>query len=274
MYCKDLLITDGLPPIRDRLFVDFHEQCSRGAIDTGPNAMQRFLDQAPKYLQQSQFNNLVNLDCLKYCDVIMGCNHYIDDLLIKHGVDGLQILEHDYRYYQRLQPELIYAKPGSLTPNKPMLIAAPFPGYLGLHPKWLDIIQECQDKQIPLHIDGSWLGSARDINIDFHVDCIKSFAMSLSKGQGLQWNRIGIRWRRDPGVDSVTIMNQHAMIPDMLARVALKAMQLIDRDYLWVTYGAQYYAICRELKLRPTAIIHAAQSLDRRSLVGLRNFFQ
>jgi hypothetical protein len=59
------------------------------------------------------------------------------------------------------------------------------------------------------------------------------------------------------------------MISEVAMRVGITAMQQIPVDYLWNTFGADYHDLCRELRLRPTKIIHAVMSLDRRTLYGV-----
>ena len=44
-------------------------------------------------------------------------------------------------------------------------------------------------------------------------------------------------------------------------------------DYLCQTYKDEYFKICKELKLRPSNIIHACFSIDWKYLYGLRNYF-
>jgi len=96
--------------------------------------------------------------------------------------------------------------------------------------------------------------------------------MSLSKGLGMQWNRVGIRWSREPNQnDSIGIYNRFEMIPESLVRNGIVAMSQVEPDYLWNTYGDLHTEICRTLRLRPSKIIHAARSLDRTQLYGLAN---
>jgi hypothetical protein len=273
MYSKDLLITDNLPPLVDKTLEALKLDILNGTVtDSLPDPYSRFIAQAQQFFTSSKRNSLIGLDQFGQIDIVMGCQHFIDSLIIKHGLDGLQIFEHDYRYYQRLLPNITYAQVGKLDPNKPVLIAAPFPGYLNLHPQWADILQECEQKQIPVHIDAAWLGSATDIHIDFSHPAISSVAMSLSKGLGMSWNRVGLRWSKQfDSTDNVCIMNKFGMLPEMLVRNGLIAINTIPIDYLWDTYESQHYDICRSLKLRPTKIIQVAHSIDRSRLYGLAN---
>jgi hypothetical protein len=271
MWSKDQLNTRSLPPLQPPLFEDFrHQVIAQGHMYSGSDVAATFIDTFHEYLSSSQLNRVRGLELFEQRCVIQGCNHFIDNLLQQHGVDRLQIFEHDYRYYSRLSPGQAWARVGDLRPGVPVLIAAPFPGALDLHWQWSDIVAECEQKSIPIHIDAAWLGAARDIDLDLTSPAIHSVAFSLSKGLGLAWNRIGVRYHRyhDP-CDSVTIFNQHNMISEVTMRIGIAAMQEIPVDYLWNTFGEAHHVLCRELWLRPTKIIHAVMSLDRNTLYGI-----
>jgi hypothetical protein len=276
MYNRDQLIIDRLPVLFDYRLAEFKHAIITGQLrDIDPDPYSRFKTRAIQFFQSSARNSLSGLDEFASADITMGCNHFIDNLIMKQGLAGLQILEHDYSYYSRLNPGIIYCKSGYLVPKIPLLIAAPFPGYLDLHPNWEQLLDECFVKEIPVHIDACWLGSANDVHINLSNPCIKSIAVSLSKGVGMGWNRVGLRWSReeDP-TDSITIYNQHDMIPESLVRNGLLAIDEFDIDYLWDTYGDKHRAICRELYLRPSKIIHACFSIDRSKLYGLRTLLE
>lgn len=273
MYSSELLIRGRLPPIQDEALLQFATESSHGKIWRGQQVQDAFISQAGEYLAASQWIKVLGLEHFRHTHAIMGCNHFIDNLVMQHGIKNLQIFEHDYGYYRRLCPDLEFAQPGNLVPRRPVLIAAPFPGALDLHWRWHDIIDECERKGIAVHIDAAWLGAARDITLDVSAECIKSIAMSFSKSHAMNWNRVGIRWSRDAVQDSITMMNQANMIPEITMRVAMRCMQRFSRDYLWDHYHDRYQDICRQLRLRPGCIIHAVHSLDRRQLLGLAGFF-
>ena len=62
-----------------------------------------------------------------------------------------------------------------------------------------------------IHIDGAWVTCCQDITFNFNHPAIKSFAISLSKGLALGWNRIGIRYSRTHQTDSIGLMNDFNM---------------------------------------------------------------
>lgn len=275
MWSEQLLIQNGLPPIADLKLQQLQSNIITGYLcDTAPDPYTRFSDVATQFFTRSKRYQLSGIEQFAHQDIIMGCNHFIDNLIMKHGLAGLQIFEHDYRYYQRLWPNIQFAQLGALVPEKPVLIAAPVPGYLDLHPQWVEILAECEIKNIPVHLDASWLGAATDIDLDLSSSAIRSVCMSLSKGLGMGWNRIGLRWSREHDeTDGISIYNRFNMIPESLVRNGIVAMGQVGPDYLWDTYGDRHKEICRALKLRPSKIIHAAHSLDRARLYGLANFF-
>lgn len=273
MYSKNDLITDSLPPLHDDKLCALKDHIQSNQTKMS-EVYSTFIDQSKKYFASSKRNQLFGLDELVYVDAIVGCTHFIDNLIQTHSLPGLQIFEHDYKYYQRLNPDISFATVGNLDPSKPVLIAAPFPGYLDLHPQWAQILQECLTKNIDIHIDGCWLGAATNIDIDLSHPAIKSISFSLSKSLGMYWNRIGVRFSKVNYTDGISIQNKFNMIPECLMHNAVIAMQELDIDYLWNTYEAKHMDICRQLYLRPSKIIYAAHSIDRKKLYGLKKLIE
>jgi len=234
-----------------------------------------FQQHAVTYFLSSKLNNLKGLENFPVVETTMGCNHVIDSLIMQHGTKGLQIFEHDYKYYQRLSPAIEFAKPGQLASGKPVLMALPSPGWLDIHPQQHEILDEAHAKACEVHIDCAWIGAAQDIDFYFDHPTIASVFMSLSKGMDLWWNRAGVRWTRQVvDKDPVTIYNKHKMLPVATIQIALHYLQRVEPDYVWTHYKDKYHAVCREHRLRPTKIIHVAQSMDRMKMFGVKNLLE
>jgi hypothetical protein len=238
-------------------------------------SVEKYITLAQQYFTGSTLNQLTGFDQFPCHDIILGCSQFIDSLLIRYGILGLQILEGDYGYYQRLDPNIKYATPGALVPGKPLLISMPFVGSIDTHPMMQEILDECSQKEIPVHVDSAWVTSTKDIVFDYSHPAIESFAMSQSKGMDLGWNRIGLRWSRVPTpTDSVSIYNQFQMIPVVNLAIGCRYLEQIQPDHLWKLYGTLYNTVCRELYLRPTKSIHVAQSMDRKQNFSLKNILE
>jgi hypothetical protein len=221
--------------ITDQVYTDFKQECE-------------------EWIFNSKLNTLTGIDTFTRKDVIIGCTQFIDNLYMQVPV---QVLRGDYRYHERLG--LAYVKDvGSLIPDIPLIIAMPFPSIGAPHQDMEEILHECKIKNIAVHIDGAWISCCRDVTFDFNHDVIRSVGISLSKGLGLGWNRIGLRWTKDSKTDSITIMNDFNMNCRVLSKIGLHFIRKFPTDYLWNTYGELNAKVCKDFGLTPTYSIYLA----------------
>lgn len=269
------LLTAELPTVATPYLKSLHDGATPHYDQNFEQLQKIFISEADRYFQATHLNTIAGLDAFAVREAIIGCNHAIDSLIMQHGIDGLQIFEHDYKYYQRLDPVINYAKPGQLASRKPILMAMPSPGYLGLHPNQIEILDEALEKNCEVHMDCAWLGAARGIAFDFSHPAITSVFMSLSKSMDLWWNRIGVRYTKiQDDTNPITIYNKHGMIPSGLLKTGLRYIRCVQPDHVWTHFNDRYMAMCKHLYLRPTAIIHVAQSLDRKQMFGVKKLLE
>lgn len=271
MYNRAYL-TQELPTISTPLIRSVRNTVMRPQLlGTYEDACHDFLIQATEYFTSSKINTIGGLNAFPVREIIMGCNHAIDSLIMRYGLGGLQIFEHDYKYYQRLDPRKQFAQPGQLIPGVPILMALPSPGWLGVHPQQREILDEALDKSCAVHIDGAWMGAAKGIRFNFDHPAVHSVSLSLSKSMDLWWNRVGVRFSRQvDDTDPVTIYNKHKMLSERVIQIGLAHLEKIPPDHVWTHYHDSYYEMCMELKLRPTHMIHVAQSMDRKQMFGVK----
>jgi hypothetical protein len=99
MYSKDQLLSGNLPPLNDPLFVAFQQSALLDSnLYQGANPHNTFINACQEYFLSSKINSLSGLDMMASTDIILGCHHFIDNLILKHGLDNLQIFQHDYKY--------------------------------------------------------------------------------------------------------------------------------------------------------------------------------
>ena len=221
--------------ITDQVYTDFKQECE-------------------EWIFSSKLNNLKGIDTFTRKDIIIGCTQFIDNLYMQGPV---QVLRGDYRYHERLG--LAYVKDvGSLIPDIPLIIAMPFPNIGAPHQDMEEILHECKIKNIAVHIDGAWISCCRDVTFDFNHVAIRSVGISLSKGLGLGWNRIGLRWTKEIKPDAITIMNDFNMNCRVLSKIGLHFIRKFPTDYLWNTYGKLNAQVCKDFDLTPTHSIYLA----------------
>lgn len=258
-------ITKKLYPVSDAFLRGLREQWLGNTQKLC--AHQDFINVADEWFRSSKVNNIQGWQEFPCRDVIMGCTHFIENFVQKHGWDGMQVLPEDYAYYSLMGK--MPRSAGDLEPNKPLIVSLPNWRYADLRPEWPDILVECEEKNIDIHIDFAWITTARGIDIDLSHPCIKSFAMSMSK-YDLQWNRVGLRWCRQRTMDSITLFNHYySDANSILSSVGVFMAERIPRDYGWNTYGDQHFDCCSQLNLLPTKLLHVAHSMDRTQVLGI-----
>lgn len=221
-----------------------------------------------EWLKSHELNSFRGLDTFTRIDVVHGVTQFIDDLYMRCG-SRLKVLDGDYKYHWRLNPNIEYASLNSLPYEEcELLVSMPFPKTGDVHRDMNKILEVCLENEIPVHIDGAWCSACRDIDFDFSHPAIKTAAFSLSKG-GLGGNRIGVRLSKETPAGSITIMNDFNMNPQALMAMGIEFMKRFKTEYFWKKYGERYYEVCKDFDLVPTKTIHLAQDRDGRP-VGVR----
>ena len=245
-------------PTEDHNFLDTSMTVMNMREAVTRNLFDQFKQHFQRMLEDQQLNNISGLTTANRIDICLGCTQYIDTLYMRYGSDGLQVLEHEYTYHERLNHSIVYKTVETLEPNMPLIISQPF--YYGKTYEQMDqLLNHCADLNIPVHIDGAWIMACKNINVDFNHPAVASFAISMSKGYGLSgWNRIGLRWTKENIVDAITVMNDFVQIPAQNVAVGLFFLKSVQPNHLWKTHAANYDKICRDFNLTPTDSIHLA----------------
>jgi hypothetical protein len=255
-YSPKFLQVERPKPLSDRYIESEIQEILHGnwSHDISDQVYADFKEQCESWLVGSKLNTLTGIDTFTRKDIIIGCTQFIDNLYMQGPV---QVLRGDYRYHERLG--LAYVKDvGSLIPDIPLIIAMPFPNIGAPHQDMEEILHECKIKNIAVHIDGAWISCCRDVTFDFNHVAIRSVGISLSKGLGLGWNRIGLRWTKEIKPDAITIMNDFNMNCRVLSKIGLHFIRKFPTDYLWNTYGKLNAQVCKDFDLTPTHSIYLA----------------
>jgi hypothetical protein len=216
-----------------------------------------FIDKASAWFKSTKVNHLQGWSKFTNVDVIMGCTHFIESLLSKHKWN-VQILPKEYAYYSIMGKHP--TPPGKLKEGIPLIVSLPNYFY-GDRPEWQEVLRECEQKDIDIHIDCAWITAAKGFNFDFDHPNIKSFAMSMSK-YNFTWNRIGLRWSRQRTMDSCTLISTQKKYNELTTACGAFMMDNLDRDYGWQKYTKQIQKICDKLDLRHSMFFYVLKDSD------------
>ena len=254
-YSSTYLEIERPQPLTDNTIEQLIQQVLSGNLDKDISdaVYTNFKKEMGDWILDSKLNTITGLDSFDRVDIINGCTQFIDNIYMQCQP---QVLVGDYRYHDRLGNW--GTRPGLLREDIPLIISMPFPSTGAVHEQMKEILDEAQDKRISVHVDGAWFTCCRAINFDVSHPAIRSVGISLSKGLGLGWNRIGLRWSRQPKPDSITIMNDFHMNNRALAMIGLHFIRNLPSDYLWNKHGNNYYKVCADFALTPTQSIYLA----------------
>lgn len=264
-YTREWLQYERQQPMYDESINDFYDDVFRSSPVHNSTLYGTFEDEFIIWLKNHKYSIFSGIDAFPVRHVIQGCTQFIDDLYQRCG--DIQTFEKDYKYHWRLNNDIEYATIDTLDPNKELLISMPFPYYGDIHPDMYDILDKCEDLNIPVHVDSAWISCIRDIEFDFNHPAIKTFGISLSKG-GIGGNRIGLRFARQEPEGAVTIMNNFNMNQQSLMHIGIKFMKDLGPEFFWRKYEDKYYKVCKDFDLKPTKTVHLA--LDGNKPVGIR----
>lgn len=228
------------------------------------------------WLTGSQLNSIRGLESFPHRDFCLGVTHVIDDLHQSFG-ERLVTIPNDYPYHWRLREDIPLRTPDTLKSNDVLVISMPF-CYLGdTHPQMSAYLDRAQQLAIPVHVDSAWYGCTRGIDFDYSHPAITSVSFSLSKGLGLGCNRAGVRYSRERWRGPVTITNDFKYFVYSVMWISIQFMKKFGSDYFQNKYGETYLALCEELNLRPTKVIHLAMKENEQGRwvpVGVRQLLR
>lgn len=247
-------LTDKMPAINDKEFADFKNHLTLQSV-----SQEQFIEQFDEWITNDKLNNLFGFKDFPIRHTCFGVTHFIDNIIMQNG-KNIQILEHDYYYYTRLWPDKVWATIENLKPNVPLIMGLPFPGYSIMHPQMDNILNEAAMKNIDVHLDCAWLPACRNIKFNFNHPAIKSFAISLSKGLAMDWNRVAVRYSRiENSTDAITIANKFNMINEVCLSIGYQYMRKFPINFLWNKHSENYSKICKDFKVIPTSVIHSVK---------------
>lgn len=255
-YSKENVDIHRPSPLTNKEILSEIQKVLSGNIDQdiSDQVYSDFVTECEQYIFSSMLNNLQGNNAFPRKDIMIGCTQFIDNLYMQGHV---QVLKDDYKYHERLENALIFDDYTKLQKCIPLVIAMPFPSKGDIHQDMNEILNTCLEKKIPVHIDGAWITCSKNINFNFDHPAIESFGISLSKGLGLGWNRVGIRWHRNKDVnDSISIMNDFRMNLRAVVKIGLHFIRHFPVDYLWNKHKHHNEKVCKDFSFTPTNSIH------------------
>lgn len=216
------------------------------------------LDRAWRHwLQCSSYNQVTGLNTMLYSAFCPGVTDAFGEFIARYPSRRVRVSRSDFvltkilcRSWHRSWLSLEEAE---LDNNDCLIMSLPFSGNGSFYPEWDNILNECNQKQIPVFIDGAYFGISHGIRYPLEYQCITDFSISLSKNLAGNPLRLGIRFTKDNIDDGITAGLIGSDIFDRLgAFISIKLLEEFPHDWFINKYKSIGLSICQQYGLEPT----------------------
>lgn len=230
----------------------------------------QYLDTWKSWLTASKLKSLQGLEDFQHGDFTLGSSQTFDHFILRNHDRTIVTFPGEFLYhkcvakhgnYRKLSHELLDIQEGDA-----LIISAPFSDTGTMHPKFNEIMELCEQLNVPVCLDLAYWGIAKNIHLNLNqYSCITELTSSLSKPfYLLGQHRVGIRFSRDYLDDGISMQNEVGAQNFHAMSLGVHFMTGFTSDWAWNQYGQQYHSVVAQKKLLPTdTVIFALGDQER-----------
>lgn len=243
---RDPEVQDFINYIRPNLNTVFYKE------DIGDTFCQTYLSWV-KSTQKNKFRGLDDFQSLVYCN---GTTQAFDAWYIKHHSKRFRFFKGEYLYhhltceYHKFNWDFI--EDDDLKENDALIISLPFSNTGDIHKNLYEVLDKCDDLNIPVLIDCAFFGICENIDFNFTYKCIKEITFSLSKTFPIAYARVGMRLARIEENDLLVAHHKFNYINKVGASIGLELINEFNPDFIINKYKQKQLDFCEYLEVKPT----------------------
>jgi hypothetical protein len=227
----------------------------------------RFCKKYKEWILSTKNNSISGLDKFNALAFSNGTTEAFDKFYLKHKNRRLRYFKGEYMYHiasgKAYFDSVALIEDDVIRPNDVVIFSLPFADNGAEHPLMDDILNACEQLNVPVLIDCCYFGVCGNMKFNFDYDCIEEVVFSLSKNFPVQHLRIGMRLTRTDNDDPLFVYNKNKYVNRLGAAVG---EQLIDRyspDYNYNTYRDVQEMFSEQLGVTPTKCVFFSTSTDK-----------
>ena len=174
----------------------------------------------------------------------------------------LRIKKGDYFYHSMMQKlwygdRFAWLDEDEIREGDVVAVSVPFSQTGDVPENLEDILNECDNKSVPVLLDMAYLNIAKGLDINLNHSCIEYITSSLSKVFPLELSRVGIRLQKKKFEDQLYVINEdgYNYVNLQNCYVATKLMQQFPADYIYDKYLPKQKRYCEELDIVPSKCV-------------------
>lgn len=210
------------------------------------------------WVNNSKNNTLFGLNDFSNMRFTSGSVQTFDHFYIRHSKRTFRFFKDEFMYHNaalknNMKYEFIDSLNIKMQENEAFVISLPFTRQGRVHDNFYEILDQCEDKNIPVLLDFCHLPVSKNVSINLlKYNCIDTLAFSFSKMfWGAEHLRLGIRLQKFDLDDGIDTFNSVYMFNRISIGIAKEIMKKYAFDYNWDTYGDRYYKFCQDKNLIP-----------------------
>jgi len=214
----------------------------------------------------------------KFSYVTNGNTDALNLVMLEKRYNKIFLLPNEYMYYSQVASSLgmkqqYFTEECFDLLDSDGIVCLSVPGfYDGDIESKQQIIDYCQDNNIPLFIDVAYCGLTDPGHIKIRKTENTFFAFSFSKTLGLAFNRVGLLYSGNQ-LGSLAVLNKIGYVNLSAVSAVIRLMKKIPCDYIYNTYKGQYKKICKEHNLKPVkCVLFALTEADEK--FGLAEYYK
>lgn len=220
------------------------------------------------WINNSKDKTILGLDKFTNQHYTQGTSQTFDNFVMRNSQRQIVNFLGDFQYHAciaRHCDHKIITDVNELHNGQSLIISLPFSDTGQQHNEFDQIIQRCNQLDIPVCLDIAYWGIAKNIDIDLdQCPCIKEVTCSLSKPfANLEKHRIGIRFCRDYTNDGICMINEVNMFNDWSISLGIWFMNKFSNSFNWEKYSEKYIKTIEQLELQSTNTVIFGVSKDK-----------
>ena len=240
--------------------------------------IETFENQFTDWIQNNSINKCNGLKNFQP-DISQGATQTFDSFYIRHKDRKLKLFAGEYLYHIVVGNNLnidwsFISSHDQLTSDDCLVLSVPFCD-TGDQPNDLEqILEVCDNKNIPVLLDCAYYTISQGIDIDLNHSCIDTVAFSLSKTFPIAHARVGMRYTKPNISDGQKLHSKINYDNRISAGVGLHFINKFTSDYVYLKHQSFYKEIVDFLSLTPSQTIIFAdgnedwQQYGRRDILG------
>jgi len=120
--------------------------------------------------------------------------------------------------------------------NDAVIISYPFSDLGDKHPLTEEVLNRCEELNVPVLIDCTYFGTCHDIDFNLSYNCITDVTFSLSKSFDVANARIGIRLSKIDDDDPLFVVNKINYTNRLGAYIGLQLINQFSPDFISLKY--------------------------------------